>query len=81
MDDDESGAAAEIESYFAELQRVCPELVEGLAISGDTPPPLLSRAQLTAILRALPDNAGGQAFVDAWYAAGTTRVPPEISPE
>ena len=81
MDDDENRSATEQEAYFAELQRVCPELADGLAISGDTLPPLLSQAELTAILRRLPDKAGGDAFLAAWYAAGPPREPPKMSAE
>ena len=78
MDD---SSAQEMQAYFAELQRVCPELVEGLAISGDKLPPVRSRAELTAILRKLPDNAGADAFLKAWYAAGPPRKPPQMSSE
>lgn len=62
----------DMEAFFAELQRVCPEMVGGLAITGDKRPPQLSSAELTAILRRLPDNAGEDAFLAAWYAAGST---------
>lgn len=55
MDSAEKTRFADMEAYYAELQRVCPELVDGLAIKGNKLPPQLSRAELTAILRRLPD--------------------------
>ena len=69
MDDDDASRAAELDAFFAELGRVCPEAVDGLAVRGSKQPPPMSRAELTAVLKTLPDNAGADAFLAAWYAA------------
>jgi hypothetical protein len=57
------------EDFIAELNRVCPEAVSGLAIAGP-PPPMLSLRERVDLLRTLPDNAGVDAFMRAWYARG-----------
>jgi hypothetical protein len=57
------------EAFIAELNRVCPEAVSGLAIAGP-PPPMLSLRERVNLLRTLPDNAGIDAFMRAWYARG-----------
>jgi hypothetical protein len=81
MNDDLAARGAEMEAFFAELRRVCPESESGLAISGSKGPPRLSQAELTALLRTLPDRAGTEAFVAAWYAAGPPEEPVELSAE
>lgn len=60
---------AQFADFFAELTRVCPEAANGLAVSGE-PLPMLSLQQRIEILRALPDNAGVDAFVAAWRSFG-----------
>lgn len=55
---------AQFADFFAELTRVCPEAANGLAVS--EPLPMLSLQQRIDLLRALPDNAGVDAFVAAW---------------
>ena len=69
MDDDDASRAAELDAFFAELERVCPEAVDGLAVRGSKQPPPMSHAELTAVLKTLPDNAGADPFLAAWYAA------------
>ena len=64
----------DIEEFEAQLVRVCPEAAEGLAVSGPPPPPLSLREQI-ALLRSLPDNAGLDAFMTAWYAATPNTSP------
>ena len=61
----------EFEEFMAELTRVCPEAIDGLAIGGPPPPPL-SQRQLIDLLRTLPDNAGLDGFLNAWYNAHAT---------
>jgi hypothetical protein len=62
--------AADFHAFIAELERVCPEAVDGLAYAG---PPLsiLTLRQRVDLLRQLPDDAGVEAFVAAWQATGT----------
>ena len=58
----------DILTFFAELERVCPEATNGLAIQGP-PPPMISVRERIALLRQLPNGAGVEAFLAAWYAA------------
>jgi hypothetical protein len=81
MSEDEDRRVAEFEEFEAELERVCPEAVGGLVVRAPKPPACLSRAELIALLRTLPDNAGAEAFLDAWYAAAPAGEPPEFSAE
>ncbi len=76
-----SRAATEFDEFLTELQRVCPDLVKGFAVAAHTPPPPLSWVELAALLRTLPDNAGEDVFLDAWYAAGPGEEPPQLSNE
>ena len=67
MTDSHEQFLAEYYELMAELERVCPEAANGLAISG-SPPPQLSRREQISLLRSLPDNAGVDAYMRAWYA-------------
>lgn len=67
--DDRDALIRDHEDFIAELKRVCPEAVTGLAIAGP-PPPVLSLRQRVNLLRTLPNNAGVDAFLRAWYALG-----------
>jgi len=67
MPDKDPPATEDLAQFFAELERVCPEAVNGLAIEGE-PPPMLSLRERVALLRTLPDQAGVDAFMQAWYA-------------
>jgi hypothetical protein len=58
----------DMNEFFAELERVCPEAAEGLAIGGPSPPQLTVRERIE-LLKTLPDNAGVDRFLAAWYAA------------
>ena len=54
--------------FMAEFRRVCPG-IDGVAVSGAPPPSLTMREQV-ALLRSLPDNAGVERYLSAWYARG-----------
>jgi hypothetical protein len=69
MEDGADTLAHDFDAFIVELQRVCPDAVDGLAVSGPTPPPL-SLQERVALLRTLPDNAGAERFLAAWYALG-----------
>ena len=68
------------QELLAELERVCPEAVNGLAT--DRPPPEgLTPERALAVIRSLPDGAGVDAFLRALYAAPwATERPGEDAP-
>jgi len=68
MKDDTIRDMLDMHELHAELERVCPEAKEGLAVAGPRPP-RLSHAELADVLRALPDNAGVDAVRRAWSEA------------
>jgi hypothetical protein len=65
MADESDPVIADSRAFFAELERVCPEAANGLAVAGPLPP-MLSLRDRVQVLRALPDNAGVDAFLAAW---------------
>ena len=67
MNDEDEEIARDMNEFFAELERVCPEAATGLAIDGPPPPPLTVRERIE-LLKTLPDKAGVDRFLDAWYA-------------
>lgn len=68
MKDDTIRDMLDMHELHAELERVCPEAQEGLAVAGPRPP-RLSHAELADVLRALPDDAGVEAVRRAWSEA------------
>ena len=73
MTEEDDSLIRELNEFAAEVERVCPEAANGLAIGGAPPPPL-SRRQLISLLKQLPDNAGADRLMAAWYA--TSADPP-----
>jgi uncharacterized protein YbbK (DUF523 family) len=65
MTDQRNDTVVELNRFFAELERVCPEAASGLAVSR-VPPPMLSLRDRITILQTLSDNAGVEAFLVAW---------------
>jgi hypothetical protein len=65
---EEEALVRDMNEFFAELERVCPEAANGLAINGPPPPPLTVRERIE-LLKTLPDHAGVDRFLNAWYAA------------
>jgi hypothetical protein len=65
MTDQPNQLAADFSEFIRELERVCPEAAGGLAVAG-TPPPMLSLRDRVIVLRTLPNDAGVEAFLDAW---------------
>jgi hypothetical protein len=80
MSDDDEILVRDINEFFAELERVCPEAADGLAIGGPPPPQLTVRERIE-LLKTLPDNAGVDRFLAAWYAArpNLDRATPDAS--
>ena len=68
MTEEDDSLLRELNEFDAEIERVCPEAANGLAVGGAPPPPL-SRRQLISLLKQLPDNAGADRFMAAWYGA------------
>jgi hypothetical protein len=67
MVDQSEQLADENNEFFLELERVSPEAAGGLAVAG-SPPPMLSLRDRVTILRALPNDAGVAAFLQAWHS-------------
>ena len=65
MADESDSLVADSKAFFAELERVCPQAANGLAVAGP-PPPMVSLRDRVQVLRTLPDNAGVDAFLAAW---------------
>lgn len=66
--------AEQIRKFVAEIRRVCPEAVDGLATTGP-PPDGMTPGRAVAVLRTLPDRAGAEAFLEACYDAASKGWP------
>ena len=66
-------------TFIAELERVCPEAVTGLAVAGP-PLPILSLRHRVEILRSLPDDAGVDALIAAWRSFASDNPAAVIRP-
>jgi hypothetical protein len=65
MAEDNDSLISDFNAFIVELERECPEAGDGLAITGSAPP-MLSLRHRVEVLRTLHDNAGIDAFLEAW---------------
>jgi hypothetical protein len=57
------------DEFETEMRRVCPDAPAAQILDATAaPPPWISPPRLVALLRSLPDGAGHEAFMAAWYA-------------